>query len=93
MTQNQHRTTWFTWFLIVTMLVVTLAPMSALAVAPTGSDGSEVSLPTIPWQKFIRPQSNPMPPADDFVIEQMLRADGKLTLNSTAAEAKAAVDA
>ncbi|MGB4979765.1 MAG: M6 family metalloprotease domain-containing protein [Anaerolineae bacterium] len=93
MTKNQHRTTWFTWFLIVAMFVVTLAPMSALATAPAEKDGAAAAAPSIPWQKYIRSQPNPMPPADDFVIEQMLRADGKLTLNSTAAEAKAAVEA
>ncbi len=75
------------------MLIVALAPMSALASAPEGKTGSASPAPSIPWQKFIRSQPNPMPPADDFVIENMLRADGKLTLNSSAADAKAAVDA
>lgn len=88
-----HRKTWFAWFLIVTMLIVTLAPMSVFAMAPEGNTGGAATAPAIPWQKFLRPQPNPMPPADDFVIERMLRADGKLTVNSTAAEALAAVEA
>lgn len=93
MTTNSHRTTWFTWFLVITMLIVALAPMSALAMAPAGKTGAASSAPSIPWQKFVRSQPNPMPPADDFVIEKMLRDDGKLTLNSSAADAKAAVQA
>ena len=75
------------------MLIVALAPMSALATAPEGKTGGASAAPSIPWQKFIRSQPNPMPPADDFVIENMLRADGALTLNSSAADAKAAVEA